>query len=188
MNIFYLDGDTKTCAQMHNNSHCSKMIIEYAQLMSTAHRIMDGEMYYGKTANGRKIKRWLHPDNVMEATLYKASHINHPSGIWTRESVQNYKWLYELWTELNEEFIWRGFKNGDYHETYKKLKDLLREPPKSMRYNLSHKTWKQPTPAMPDDVKNANSIVAYRDYYIKYKQHLAKWGKRGVPSWYELAA
>ena len=34
------------------------MIIEYAQLMSTAHRVLDGEMYMDKTANGRNIKRW----------------------------------------------------------------------------------------------------------------------------------
>ena len=30
------------------------------------------------------------PDPVMETTLYKASHINHPSGIWTRECRENY--------------------------------------------------------------------------------------------------
>ena len=60
MNIFYLNNNPKVCAQMHNDSHCSKMIIEYAQLMSTAHRVLDGESYYGKTANGRKIQRWLH--------------------------------------------------------------------------------------------------------------------------------
>ena len=45
MNIFYLNYNPKTCAQMHNDSHCSKMIIEYAQLMSTAHRYLDGEFY-----------------------------------------------------------------------------------------------------------------------------------------------
>ena len=81
MNIFYLNHDPKICAQMHNDSHCSKMIIEYAQLMSTAHRYLDGEQYYGKTANGRKIARWkLNSD--LEHILYKASHIKHPSGIY----------------------------------------------------------------------------------------------------------
>ena len=56
MNIFYLDPDPKVCAEMHNNKHTVKMIIEYAQLMSTAHRVLDGTEYYDKTANGRKIK------------------------------------------------------------------------------------------------------------------------------------
>jgi hypothetical protein len=41
---------------------------------------------------------------------------------------------------------------------------------------------------MPDDVKNESSLTAYRDYYIKYKQHLAKWKLRGMPYWYEVAA
>ncbi len=37
MNIFYLDNDPKVCAEMHNDKHCIKMILEYAQLLSTAH-------------------------------------------------------------------------------------------------------------------------------------------------------
>jgi hypothetical protein len=44
---------------------------------------------------------------------------------------------------------------------------------------------------MPDDVKNSCSVTAYRDYYIKYKQHLATWkGKvngRPAPEWYVMA-
>jgi len=62
MNIFYLDNDPKICAQKHNDKHVVKMILEYGQLMSTAHRVLDGVEYYGKTANGRNIKRWLLPD------------------------------------------------------------------------------------------------------------------------------
>ena len=41
MNIFYLHNDVKTCAQMHNDKHVVKMILEYAQLLSTAHRVID---------------------------------------------------------------------------------------------------------------------------------------------------
>ena len=81
VNIFYLSAYPDQCAEMHNNSHCSKMIIEYAQLMSTAHRVLDGTEYYGRTKNNRKIKRWK-LNSELEHILYKASHINHPSGIW----------------------------------------------------------------------------------------------------------
>lgn len=183
MNIFYLHNDPKTCAQMHNDSHCSKMIIEYAQLMSTAHRFLDGEQYYDKTKNGRKIARWLHPDPVMESTLYKASHIKHPSGIWTRKSKQNYMWLYNMWTELNTEFMYRYNKNAP-HESFRKLQLILANEPT----NLKEGVFTEPTPAMPDDVKNPSSVVAYRDYYIKYKQHLAKWTKRDIPMWMEINA
>ena len=42
MNIFYLHKDPKVCAEQHLDKHVVKMLIEYAQLMSTAHRMLDG--------------------------------------------------------------------------------------------------------------------------------------------------
>ena len=41
MNIFYLDDDPKLCAQAHCDRHVVKMILEYAQIMSTSHRVLD---------------------------------------------------------------------------------------------------------------------------------------------------
>ena len=94
MNIFYLDKDPILAAEMSCDKHVCKMIIESAQMLSTAHRIIDGTEYYGKTANGRKIKRWKHPDKNLEASLYLASHVKHPSTIWVMQSAYNYIWLY----------------------------------------------------------------------------------------------
>ena len=56
MNIFALDTDPVIAAQSHCDKHVVKMIIEYAQLMSTAHRVLDGALYQDKTANNRSIK------------------------------------------------------------------------------------------------------------------------------------
>ena len=42
MNIFYLHDDPIYCAQMHCDKHVVKMILEYAQLLSTAHHEIDG--------------------------------------------------------------------------------------------------------------------------------------------------
>ena len=72
------------CAEMHLDKHVTKMIIEYGQLMSTAHRLLDGKPYTDKTANGRSIKRWRMEDSKIEESLMKASHINHPSAVWVR--------------------------------------------------------------------------------------------------------
>ena len=71
MNIFYLHKDPKICAEMHLDKHCTKMLIEYAQLMSTAHRVLDGLEYEGRTKAGRKIKRYLAPYISKEQILYK---------------------------------------------------------------------------------------------------------------------
>ena len=182
MNVFYLNKQENICAQMHVDSHCSKMIIEYAQLMSTAHRYMDGTEWTDRTKNNRRIKRWRLADPIMESTLYKASHINHPSGIWLRQNKENYMWLYRMWTELNTEFMYRYNKNVP-HESYRKLQHVLATPP----MNMPDGQFTQPTPAMPDDVKDPYSIVSYKQYYVTYKQHLAKWTKRGAPQWYKVA-
>ena len=96
MNIFYLDDDPIQCAKWHVDKHIVKMITEYCQLLSTAHRILDGQMYHGKTKNGRNIKRWMLPD-YRENVLFKASHVNHPSNVWARESLSNYMMLFKLY-------------------------------------------------------------------------------------------
>ena len=55
MNIFALDECPVKSAEMACDKHCVKMIIEYAQLMSTAHRMLDGLEYEGITS----IRRYL---------------------------------------------------------------------------------------------------------------------------------
>jgi len=181
MNIFYLHEDAKTSAMMHVDSHASKMIIEYAQLMSTAHRVLDGKQVKRLSKKNRLLTTYDHPDPQLDHTLYKSCHVNHPSGIWVRQSKKNYRWLYEMWTELNTEFMYRYDKIVP-HESYRKLKWALFSPPE----NMPEGVFTEPLQAMPDDVKNNSSITAYRDYYIKYKQHLASWKKRGMPDWMEI--
>ena len=43
MNLFYLHKDPVESAELHCDKHVVKMIIEYAQMLSTAHRILDGK-------------------------------------------------------------------------------------------------------------------------------------------------
>lgn len=186
MNIFYLDHDVHKCAEMHNDKHVVKMVIEYAQLMSTAHRLLDGKEYYDLTANGRKIKRWLLPDEL-EDTLMKASHVSHPSNIWTRQNDSNYTWLYQMWIALCKEYTHRY---GKIHSVETRLAYALLRLPN----NISKGAFTEPTPAMPDDCKilkeihidryQLDSLLSYRNYYIKNKTHLAKWKNRSVPQWY----
>ena len=51
MNIFFLHRDPEQAAKEHVDKHVVKMIVEYAQLLSTAHRMLDGIEYtvYSKT-------------------------------------------------------------------------------------------------------------------------------------------
>jgi hypothetical protein len=113
----------------------------------------------------------------MQNGLMKASHINHPSGIWTRSNNENYIWLYNMWTHLLSEYTHRY---GKIHACTK-YDPLLLKIPKNIPQGIFY----PPTPAMPDDCKILNdSLSSYRKYYIEKKQHFAKWTKREVPSWF----
>ena len=72
MNIFYLHNDTKLCAEQHVDKHVVKMIVEYAQLLSTAHRMIDGEEYIGKSKTGRKVKRYRMTNPNLDKTVYQS--------------------------------------------------------------------------------------------------------------------
>ena len=180
MNIFYLHPNTKTCAQQHCDKHVVKMIIEYAQLMSTAHRVLDGTMYQAKTKLNRNIKRWRMVDSELENTLYKASHINHPSGKWCRMTKENYGYLYGLWIELCKEYTHRY---GRKHLTQEKLEHILVNTPKNMP-SAGITTMPQ---AMPDDVKMPDPLDGYRKYYRTYKRDFAKWTNRQTPEWFNAS-
>jgi hypothetical protein len=184
MNIFYLHHDQKVCAEMHNDKHCIKMILEYAQLLSTAHRLLDGTQHVCLSKTGRKQTRYVLPDN-RESVLYSATHINHPSAIWVRKSYENYEWLYTMFIELMNEYTYRYGKN----HACEKLIDALYTPPTHIPKGVG---FTEPTPAMPNDVKVAgDSIKSYRNYYINNKTHLASWrGKvnsRNIPNWFQTA-
>ena len=179
MNIFYLDHNTQICAEMHNNKHCVKMILEYAQLLSTAHRVLDGVELNGLSASGRKNKFWTLGDS-RDYKLYKATHINHPSAIWVRKTHQNYIWLSQLLHALCKEYTYR------YGKIHKVERDGLLEELYEWPIKIPIGEFTEPTPAMPDDVKVAgNSLASYRNYYNKNKTHLADWKNRPVPQWFQ---
>ena len=185
MNIFYLDHDPKVCAEMHNDKHTIKMILEYAQLLSTAHRVLDGTIIDRLSSSGRKQKAYVLADD-RDATLYSATHINHPSAVWVRQSRDNYAWLWDLLKALCKEYTYRY---GKVHKVERNglLWHLWHLPAKIAEQE--HPTFTEPTPAMPPEVKIAgDSIASYRNYYINNKTHLASWrGKinsRNVPGWY----
>ena len=166
MNIFVLDRDPRIAAEMHCDKHCVKMILEYAQMLSTAHRVLDEDD--------------AHPD------LYKIAHKNHPSTIWTRSSKQHYDWLFRLFRMLSAEYSIRfGLINDSrdvfkVHKTWDKLGKILEVAPKNIKDN----GWVDPPQCMPDHCKDDDVVKAYRNYYILEKNNFAVWKHSGTPEWY----
>jgi len=161
MNIFYLSKNWKRAAGMHCDKHCVKMLVEYAQLMSTAHRVLDGE-------------------NVISEDLYKITHKNHPCAIWVRENEQHYTWLSLMFGELSREYTKRY---GKVHASWSKLHWSLGFPPK----NIVQKKWIDPPQCMPDHCKDDDAVMAYRNYYILEKNNIAVWKHGATPKWFKNA-
>ena len=184
MNIFYIHENPAMCAQQHVDKHVVKMILEYAQLLSTAQRILDGKEVQGVSKSGRKAKRWELPDE-RDVVLYKASHMNHPSAKWARHSACNYRWLFKLWIELMREY---NYRYGKIHAC-EKLLDALRSTPT----NIPLGDFFAPTPAMPNELKVVSNnpqpgrkydvLKSYHNYYNGDKQRMFSWKNRQPPDW-----
>ena len=158
MNIFYLDRDPEIAAQMHCDKHVVKMILESAQMLSTAHRVLDG-------------------DEIADSKgLYKMSHKNHPCTIWARTNSENYEWLWNLYDNLMKEYTYRYGK----HHASERLTHALWEFPR----NISHGDFTDPPQCMPDYCKSDDTVTAYQTYYIIEKSDFAKWPDERKPEWF----
>lgn len=178
MNIFFLDKNPVVAASYHCDKHVTKMVVEYAQLMCTAHRIIDGVPYDTKNKRGHKLTRWRLSDD-REHKLYLAAHYKHPSNVWVRSSTQHYDWLYKLFDALCVEFTKRY---GKFHKTDLDLREYLETKP----HNLKDDGWSDPPLAMPDEYKLSvkSSIPSYRNFYATEKRRFATW-KTKKPDWYD---
>lgn len=175
MNIFAIDNDPVQAAQWMVDKHVVKMILETVQLLSTAHRILDGTQYIDKTKTGRNVKRWRLPDE-REQLLYSATHINHPSAVWCRATNNNYNWLYCHLSALLAEYTHR------YERVHKC--NVMVMPLRNLPYNIPIGYLTPVTPAMPDEYKVPHdSVESYRNYYRVAKARMHKWTKREVPAW-----
>lgn len=181
MNIFYLHDNPITAAQMHCDKHTIKMILESAQMLSTAHRLIDGTMYTEKNINGRSIKRWRLPDD-RETILYKAAHVNHPCSIWVRKNSANYMWLYNHFIGLCNEYTHRY---GKIHKSDRLLREALSKLPKHI---VRSDTMTDPALAMLEECKVSDDPVeCYRNYYeTKQKRFSMAWTNRKVPDWFRF--
>ena len=161
MNIFILSRNIRKCARYHANKHVVKMLLEYCQLLCSAHIVLDD------------VKM------IEDVELYKLTHRNHPCAIWVRSSKANYEWLYDLFYELCDEYTYRY---GKVHKCDSKLKNVLVFVPK----NIPDVPMTDFALAMPDECKEEDAVESYRNYYRTNKQHLCEWKNRPVPEWFQI--
>lgn len=164
MNIFFIDRDTKQAARSHCDQHVVKMILETAQLLATAHHVIDASVL-----------------DEFEGTMYRPTHVNHPSAVWTRESTAHYQWLASLGLQLCHEYSYRYGKNSSdgKHSCERLIQWLSTHVP-----SADETRWlRDPPQCMPDEYKDVDTIVAYRRYYQHDKMSFARYRYRSPPNW-----
>ena len=153
MNIFFLSTNPIKAAKLQCDKHVVKMILETAQMISTAHH-----------ENGTSIDTDL---------LYKPTHKNHPSTVWCRTSLANYEWIYEHFIALCDEYTYRY---GKTHLSDTKFRKLFATAP----YMSEYKMTKMPK-CMPDEYKSGSITESYQAYYYYTKRSFAKYTNRPCP-------
>ena len=164
MNCFITHRCPKQSAYDHCDKHLVKMILESAQLLSTAHHL-EGEA-----------------DDIPD--IYKATHRNHPSAVWVRETSGNYVWTYRLFRALCMEYRKRY---GRVHKTETKLLRPLMAFP---RY-IIHDDLTPPPACCPEEfhvhAEGEWPTETYKLYLSRGKDWIGydSWRRRtGPPAWY----
>ena len=147
MNIFHLHKNPKICAEYHCDKHVVKMILETAQMLSTAYRRNFGD----------------------NDDLYKTAYPKHPMTIWVGDSGGNFNWSMRLLDQLLYQYTMRYNK---VHKTIRIYESLLG---KHTRWQCLKTEFTPPPQCMPDEYKHKDYITAYKQYYIGEKKRFAKY-------------
>jgi hypothetical protein len=163
MNVFFTNINPIVAAGEHCLVHQRKMIVEYAQLLSTAHFELDG--------------------NIVG---YKPTHKNHPSAIWVRESTYHYQWVWMCATELCRLY---HENTGKCHKTSSVLMEL-KEPPKNIPVAIFKQPPVAAPDQFKAIEVTDGSVVAYQKYlswkFLEWKTRLKPMKvefQKNVPSW-----
>src|SRR5574343_784154 len=147
MNIFVLDKDQSKAALYTCDRHVVKMLVETAQILSTVHHLRNSSL-----------------KNI----VYKPTHIKHPCVIWCNQNIANYKWLIDLFVELEKQYELRyNKKHLSFRLLYVVLKNTPSELPEGDLTDFAM--------AMPEKYKSTDVVESYRNYYIGEKAKFATW-------------
>ena len=135
MNIFYLDKNPTTCANMMHDKHVVKMILETGQLLSAC------RVHYNSTC----------------PIAYPKSVPNHPCAKWVMESKHHYIWLAKHYLALCYEYHRRYNKLHARHDDYQTYKVVPAAMPDAR--------WIDPPRCMPLEYDDGDAISSYRRYY-----------------------
>jgi hypothetical protein len=180
MNIFVVNSNPRQAAHDLCDKHVVKMIVESAQMLSTAHRVLDGKPSTRQTKTGRNVKDWVHPDSHLDMSMCFAVMVNHPCTRWAMENDKNYLWLQQHAVGLLDEYT---IRYGKIHSMDELIRAMLSKAPAKSPAAVATTPFAQ---AMPDQYRNPDAVTAYRNYYMGEKRRFAAWKTGHKPYWWKV--
>jgi len=175
MNIFAVNACPERSARDLPDKLLVKMVLETAQILSTVHRLHDGDGFADRMG------------------FYKKTHPKHPSVAWAGECVANYDWLARHLSALCLEYSVRYYRTHKV-ESSMLMNDLVRFRPQGIPAGTE--ITKLPV-CMPDEFKVDDEeavfpVLSYRQYLTRGKSYVrdsSAWKHACfVPAWYSMAS
>jgi hypothetical protein len=161
MNIFVLDTNPITAAEMHCDKHVPKMCVEAAQMMASALR------RHGATDEQMPLTKAGKP--------YKGGYKHHPCTVWAGDNRGNFSWLALHALALCAEYTKRF---GKIHACHNPIYIMS-----TMDYIIPEGGLTAFALAMPDEYRDDDAVKAYQAYY--HSKQFAKWEKgTPAPDWW----
>ncbi len=165
VNIFFIDCCPIKSAQQLCDKHVVKMVLETAQMCSTAVHNWHGD--------------WKTTDLL--DCVYKPAYQNHRMTKWVGDLDCNLVWAVQHGIAIGEEYKYRFEKDHSSTAVLQAIKDHMEKL--GWWIILEDNRHSKPPQCMPDEYKCDDYVEAYRNYYRQEFCPRNKWTRREKPAW-----
>lgn len=214
MNIFYLERDPKIAAEFHCDKHVVKMIVESAQMLSSAHWMTDFFKYNlsfedFKTQHAafveysKRDKEKFNIDIELSDKKYRSNFdaikiyglenkidlpLRYHCYRFTHVKHPSAIWAYE--SKVQYKWLSDLALNlcYEYTKRYKRIHSTqkLLETLSSNVPDIPLETFRDPPLCMPEEYYHDDHVLAYRMFYKGKKSKFAKWKYTKQPYWWDI--
>lgn len=200
MNIFILDKDPVQAAQLQCDKHVVKMVVESAQMLSTAHRLLDGQETRKPSKSGKTMRKYYdlylgQDDLEMETLLMANVHEKHPCTIWSMINTANYDWHWQHLNALCKEYTYRYATEKEPYKMHSverinptigiSLLGMLRTHPRNLPKSNHMTPFPLAMKSNPECMFEGDPVRSYQAFYqTKQERFKMAWTKRSIPEWF----
>jgi hypothetical protein len=160
MNLFVPSPEIRPSVEALDDKRVVKMVLETAQLLSTAIRILD-------------------PDTTLP--IYKITHKNHPVSIWMRSSINNYAYGVNYFIVICREYTYRFGKTHKCEQLLPHFIEFMKWLHTERNFPMTQTPFANCTDFKSDEVHTAYK----KALTLKWGNDKIKprWTNRNQPTW-----